>query len=297
MLRAKIVAKPEVVELLLENMKVIYILGAGGSGSTALSMLLGSHTKAVSVGELSLLDKYKALDLPCTCGDPISVCAFWKDIAGAREDFPVRPLMRPSNSLSQRRSGLSRDRHFARTVLTNLRIYERICEVSRKNIVIDASKDVTRFVYLFASGVVTLVPIYIVRDCRAYIYSRQARCGKAALSAILRWVRLNYETIRALKNLRCWEQTTKFSYSELTNRPQTLLPRVCAQAQIDYEPDMLSFHTKTFHTIGGTNKRFSIGPLTENKQWRQRLSFSNRILYYACGGQLINAAFMKNAQL
>ena len=63
--------------------KLAYILAASHSGSTLLSMLLGSHQQIATVGELKLstkaigdIDRYR-----CSCGQFIRRCDFWQKIA------------------------------------------------------------------------------------------------------------------------------------------------------------------------------------------------------------------------
>ena len=63
-------------------MRLAYILAASHSGSTLLSMLLGSHPQIATIGEMNLspkamgdLDHYR-----CSCGDLIRRCRFWEQV-------------------------------------------------------------------------------------------------------------------------------------------------------------------------------------------------------------------------
>ena len=57
---------------------VIYITGAGRSGSTLLSNILGQLPGAVSVGELYYLWARGLEDnILCGCGTPVRDCHFW----------------------------------------------------------------------------------------------------------------------------------------------------------------------------------------------------------------------------
>ncbi len=67
------------------TIKVIYILGAGSSGSTLLSLLLGAHSRMVNVGEISHIDRYRALDLNCGCGERVSKCSFWSKVFSTKD--------------------------------------------------------------------------------------------------------------------------------------------------------------------------------------------------------------------
>src|SRR4030042_5322489 len=61
---------------------LVYILAATHSGSTLLSMLLGSHPQVATTGELKLSSKAIG-DLAryrCSCGRFIRQCDFWQQI-------------------------------------------------------------------------------------------------------------------------------------------------------------------------------------------------------------------------
>src|SRR5512143_3727059 len=62
--------------------QVAYILAASHSGSTLLSLLLGSHPQVATIGEIRLspgpmgdLARYR-----CSCGALIQECGFWRQV-------------------------------------------------------------------------------------------------------------------------------------------------------------------------------------------------------------------------
>ena len=60
--------------------KYVYICSAGHSGSTLLDLLLGSHSRIASLGEIDQLSKNIALNTLCACGEPVRSCVLWRDI-------------------------------------------------------------------------------------------------------------------------------------------------------------------------------------------------------------------------
>lgn len=65
-------------------MKIIYIAGYGRSGSTILSIMLGSHAKIAAIGEARfLLVDWGSPIRSCSCGEAYNECAFWKDLPSA----------------------------------------------------------------------------------------------------------------------------------------------------------------------------------------------------------------------
>ena len=70
-----------------EKQKIIYILGAGHSGSTLLGMMLSAHSQVQGGGELKnfqkLIEQPHLFDRPthtCSCGELIAKCPFWSPV-------------------------------------------------------------------------------------------------------------------------------------------------------------------------------------------------------------------------
>lgn len=57
--------------------KIVYLLSSPHGGSTLLSHLLGSHSTAVNMGEVSFIPKLLSLAENCTCGQPQVSCPAW----------------------------------------------------------------------------------------------------------------------------------------------------------------------------------------------------------------------------
>ena len=61
--------------------KILYIVGAGRSGSTILDIALGNSPEICSSGELVRLPERGWLDDQyCACGERVNRCAFWRDV-------------------------------------------------------------------------------------------------------------------------------------------------------------------------------------------------------------------------
>ena len=68
--------------------RVIYIMGAGRSGSTVLDTVLGNHPDIVSVGELANLHRFGWTNGEyCACGLRGNTCGFWSAVRGQWEDI------------------------------------------------------------------------------------------------------------------------------------------------------------------------------------------------------------------
>lgn len=59
------------------SIKVLYIAGAGRSGTTFLSLVLSQHTDMQNVGQIRDLPQGVAQTAPCSCGATVPDCNFW----------------------------------------------------------------------------------------------------------------------------------------------------------------------------------------------------------------------------
>ena len=60
--------------------KYVFICSHRHSGSTLLDLILGSHSKIESLGEISFLSQDLALNTPCSCGTPVRQCKVWSRV-------------------------------------------------------------------------------------------------------------------------------------------------------------------------------------------------------------------------
>src|SRR3989337_1492741 len=62
-------------------MRILYIGGAGRSGSTLIELILGNMPGFFSVGEIRYFWEYVLEeDLSCGCGEIITSCTFWSKV-------------------------------------------------------------------------------------------------------------------------------------------------------------------------------------------------------------------------
>jgi hypothetical protein len=176
--------------------KLVYILAASHSGSTLLSLLLGSHPHIATIGEINLsskamgdLDRYR-----CSCGRFIKECDFWQkvhqgmmrrgfvfDLAQAGTDYRVVDSLYAQRLLGPMFRGKHWERFrdvalgFSPTWRKQLpRIHQRnaalastIMEMSGAMVVVDSSKIGLRLKYLLRNPELDVKVIRLIRDGRA----------------------------------------------------------------------------------------------------------------------------------
>lgn len=164
---------------------VVYIAGAGRSGSTLLEALLGEATGATAVGEIRLfLAGGYRWNARCECGETFLECPFWARVmattledTGAdhrrmlehtRRDFvrnrAVATLLRGRGSWSPNQQIVA-DVHD--------RLYASIARVAERSTIIDSSKTVAYGLFLAQLGSLDVRVVHLVRDSRAVANSWQ----------------------------------------------------------------------------------------------------------------------------
>jgi len=176
--------------------QLAYILAASHSGSTLLSMLLGSHPQIATVGEIKLsasamgdIDCYR-----CSCGELIRKCNFWQkvkesmarqgydfDIADAGTDYRkvdsryarlvLGPLHRGRLLESIRDAALRISPTWRRQLpeihRRNAALASAVSEITRTEVVVDSSKTALRLKYLLRNPELDVKVIRLIRDGRA----------------------------------------------------------------------------------------------------------------------------------
>lgn len=176
--------------------KLAYILAASHSGSTLLSMLLGSHPRIVTTGEINLsaqaigsLDRYR-----CSCGELILKCVFWQkvkegmsvrghvfDLSDAGTDFKasdsvyarrlLNPMVRGPWLEGLRDAALSLSpiwRRQCRQIQDrNAAFVSTALDVTGAGVVVDSSKIALRLKYLLRNAELDIKVIRLIRDGRA----------------------------------------------------------------------------------------------------------------------------------
>lgn len=153
--------------------KLVYILGAGHSGSTLLSRLLGEVPGFFNAGEagynLFTKEQRDAEETPCGCGKPSGECSFWAEIISGVPSR-VRPYWRQVErlgwsrrmllALRGRRQTCSEDAVVASAMAA---IYHRIATKANCMVVVDASKSATVAALLTGAPGIELYTVHLVR--------------------------------------------------------------------------------------------------------------------------------------
>lgn len=172
-----------------DRVKVLYIAGAGRSGTTLLDCLLGQTRGLFSAGEVThLWDRGLVGDELCGCGRPFSQCPFWTRVVQAALN---REALEPQRLLTLRDSvcGLAnlprlvypalRTRRFrgsmARYAALLTGVYAAIRDLTGCDAIVDSSKYPPEAYLLREMQDVEPYIVHVVRNANAVAYAWKKR--------------------------------------------------------------------------------------------------------------------------
>lgn len=170
-----------------KKLKVLFIGGAGRSGSTLLDLLLGEMPGFFSLGELDYIWERGFLeDQPCGCGRAFGSCGFWRsviqhgcNVSSAEANFKLQRSTARLRYTPQLLFSPVRTRKFRARLEKQISVMEglfaAIQEISGAKIVVDSSKRLPHGLILAELRNVDLYVLHLVRDSRAVAYSWKRR--------------------------------------------------------------------------------------------------------------------------
>lgn len=303
-----------------ESVRVIYIIGAGRSGSTLLDTVLANHPEVVGVGELVNLHSagWTSNEI-CACGKLGTECSFWtqvRDVWQRRvpqatvegyialqkrvEFFSRFGLMQIARMLRQRISPTSEFQTYLRQTEA---LYQAIAEASGKSVIVDSSKHPIRGALLAHLSGVDLRLVHLVRDARAVTWSRKKALDadkksgvQVAIKSRPAWYSVAYWAfINVLSFVVCLfrrRRSLRMRYEDFVAEPQVQLERLSQVCGLDYSATAKTLLAgeplKVEHPIAGNRMRMK-GSVTlkPDWEWRDRLPVRDRAVCWLCAGWLL----------
>lgn len=303
-----------------ERPTVIYIAGAGRSGSTLLERTLGAMPRHVNVGELlDLFRRVARADERCGCGELFSRCPFWTEVGavafGGWDDAILteftelqvavaRQRRMPAVLRQQLQSTPSRE--LARYRALHRSLYAAILQVADADVVVDASKWPSQALALCGEDI-DLRVVNVVRDVRGVAYSMGKRDvirpqsgasgvvemdRRGVAEAAARWTLTQAETKLVS---RFAEHHTSLAYEDLVTHPRESVSRVLTDLGVPFDPEWLA-HVGTdaidlpsSHGLSGNPSRFAHGSvaLRHDLAWTTRMPRSQRLTATAIAAPIL----------
>jgi len=305
--------------------QVLFIVGAGRSGSTLLERLIADHGDVAAVGELRFLwERGVGQDQRCSCRSTFAECAFWTSVMSEVES-DVGGAERLAG-LASTRSHVDRIRYIPFMHIEALRpaayarsydkfaslitaVYRAIDRVGDHRLILDSSKDPSYAHFLSTLPGIDVAFVNLVRDARAVAHSwRRAKTrpeihwaqaemdvwpySKAATDWCYKYVQSS-----ALKQV-ARRRVLTIRYENLVKDHKSALPLIGSHlARLGMDGAglgpaslvPLQAGTSCYHTVSGNPIRFETAPpvVREDDEWRWAMPRRNQLAVAAITAPLL----------
>ncbi|HEY1331871.1 MAG TPA: sulfotransferase [Actinomycetota bacterium] len=283
--------------------KVLYLMGHGGSGTTILGNVLGELDGFVHVGELDTLwAQGLAGRQVCGCGLAFDRCPVWAPaIASALRLPDGTELDRSTVDRWHRRAvrvryairllGHRPGRTAGRPELDGYvgvlsRLYAGLAAVTGAHVIVDSSKRSGDAAALRLAPGVDAYVVHVVRDPRAVAWSWARRDDVPPLTTMREWIGFNAidDAVRIRYGPR---RAALVRYEDFMRRPVETVERLArlAGSPANGMPfvDARTVRLRPNHTAAGHWSRFGAGPvrLEPDREWASKQSAHDRRLVTA----------------
>ena len=292
--------------------RLLYITGHGHSGSTLLDILLGNHSRVVSLGEVEHLAKWGASADPqksCSCNKPISDCPYWSSVRVAirretREessDADGRAFWRDFDTTHHVPESLIKNRfhllegllvlgwapilrgaaslspyirQYQRLASNNWSLFDAVQQLSAPEFIVDSSKLPVRLKLLHLARPASFSCVHLSRDGRAIVASYKRRRGWPVEVSARMWAQ-RMRNIKLVMRTLPDDRVFRIRYEDLAVDPVSELERLCYFLGLNYEEGMLARRDRDLHNICGNPMR--LGPdahrdIRLDDRWKRELS-------------------------
>lgn len=276
--------------------KVLYIVGAGRSGSTLLDQMIGSLPGGLSAGELrTVFGRFFQFDRSCSCGAPLAECPLWGTVVP--DVLSAHGVVSPLQLAEFQREHL-RMRHLPGLLQVGLRprtverygaimgdLYEAAAGRSGAQFIVDSSKTPTDAALFASYCAVPMVFAHLVRDPRgvAASWARavpdvETRTGllpqQSPARSAIQWMTLNAgaEALFRSSDDIC---RRRVRYEDLVADSSNVVKELCTALGRKPSDDPGTQRTiGVGHLVLGNPRRFDTGKpvLSLDERWRTELS-------------------------
>ncbi len=281
----------------VNEIEVIFIAGAGRSGSTLLERMMGQSPGILPAGELThVWERGYVLDQLCGCGEPFSGCPFWRrvsseafgDLVPAISYSEIVALRAHLCSLHQiprlldprLRTRRFRCRYERYTGLL-ARLYRSLRDVSQSRLIVDSSKYPAEAFLLASMPNVKVSIVHLIRNSNAVAYAWR----KWKERPEIHWKKAYMPRHSIVKTAMAWNiynvvigslagrvPYALVRYEDLALHPVETLARLSEALSLelgDMDVNAL-IQLDTQHTVSGNPMRFDTGrvALRLDEEWR-----------------------------
>ena len=271
---------------------LIYIMGAGRSGTTALATFLGNSREIQNIGEMHQFFDYLNKNKECSCGTLFTECKFWNEKLSPEllnSSFKNRVLsekMESHSSIIKHLFKLFTKQELEQYSSIHFKILEQISINNDKKIILDSSKYIGRALSLNNLKDFDLKVIYVVRDVRGVINSflKKVQTTKHPLNTILYYLIVN-SAASFIATFILKRKVIKIKYEDLVDKPIFLFERLENFLKLDLTDVKSNIKNKKLfeigHIVGGNRIRSNKNIyLKKDAMWMENFNLIERSIYY-----------------
>jgi len=283
------------------DVRVLYVMGAGRSGSTIFDATVGSHPAMAGLGELNRMARQAWLRKEmCSCGERAVDCSFWSAIRDAwlapgdaaideqvALEKSVERLPRwATRGMAARTANSSTFAAYAERAAA---LFHILADATGSQVIIDSSKMPARAMALAHVPGIDLRVVHLVRDPRGVAWSLRKRLERDLAAGVPKnsrihpvwWTAAAWSLTNAQAELARRiigpERSIFARYEDFATRPREVLERVCELVGVDPAPMAAivngEMDLRTRHLVAGNRLRMKgSARLSLDEAWRQKLA-------------------------
>jgi hypothetical protein len=289
-------------------MQYIFMASPSYSGSTLLSMVIGSHPDISTVGELKgISHRGDHKTFQCSSGELMIDSPFWLDMERRMQrrgcDFSLKNfntrVLYPEDSLRDRlfnslyfsvlshqpydsfkdivlsRLLSKRYNHVVNAVHNSFCFAQELCSKEGAESFLDSSKDPESLKYLQKhkpSGT-KLKLIHLIRNGKAVSYSFMRKGKISSIEAGARYWKQSHQKIeRIKKHYFAAEDCLHLRYDLFCEKPEIQLRKISNFLNIENKFTISGLDNTAFHMIGNSMRLRPFGTIRYDNQWQDKLS-------------------------
>ena len=285
--------------------EIIYLMGAGRSGTTALSVFLGNNENILSVGEINQFFEHLLGEKQCSCGKNLEKCDFWSNVLSRLPRSFFLEASKYQNVVKKLEAHSNIPKFFfikslQKDLKTYLYIVESVFYAIQQECptkyILDSSKYIGRALGLLYSQKYNIKIIYVVRDIRGVIhsFSKNVQTPKKPINTIIYYLAVNTVAQLVFMVLPS-TKILKIKYENFIDNPIGEIERLESFLDVNLADVKDKIRkNKPFtvmHLIGGNRLRENNEIFfTKDVSWKTKYSNVKKIIYYIAAApiQLLN---------
>jgi len=300
----------------MADLKIVYIVGPGRSGSTLFGDVLAQSPNVVHVGELLWYWKRRQMRPPshCGCGLALDTCPFWTSVVersafASDIDTPLIDKIFSNLGSSRRWPGLWWQGRSGQMVWPNYgerlaELYQAIADVSGATVVVDSSKQPGPALVVANLDGVDARFIHLTRDPRAVVRSwKTAKFDDVSpadslevippLRATLNWNARAFGAEVLVARRAAPGRYKRIAFESFVDAPQQryveLMEFIGEPAASSFFVDERTVRLAPSHTIAGNPGRRAGAPreIELDQAWRTELSGRERLAIAAVSAPMM----------